>query len=92
MITKILIYFFTKTEPIEIVTIPEKKIVNACERGSLYTVLFSNDESYAFPIQHIYRIKMFREKIKQPDYAFTYSSSCYYCQTFGRLCGESHRS
>lgn len=62
MITKLLVYFFSKTEPIEIVSTPDKNIVNACERGSFYTVLFSNDESYAFPIQHIYRIKTFRAK------------------------------
>lgn len=60
MIDKILIYFFTKTEPIEIVTNSKTRIINACERGQFYTVAFSNKEVVKFPIQHIYRIKEFR--------------------------------
>lgn len=61
VIERILIYFFTKTRPVEIVSDTDHIIVNACERGSFYSILFSDGEYVQYPIQHIYCIKAFRK-------------------------------
>ena len=62
MITAIRIYFFTKTEPVRLDSTEGRKIVNACERGSFYAVLFDDGDYVQFPIQHIFKIVTSRVK------------------------------
>jgi hypothetical protein len=67
MITSIRIYFFTKTEPICLESTDTRKIVNACERGSFYAVLFDDGDYLQFPIQHIFKIVSSRVKVDRTN-------------------------